>query len=317
MAIDGLRLGDLETLLDVDHFGSMNEVARLRGVQPSTVSKTVRRLERELGRQLVARSVRGASLTPAGRELVRSIAPLVRTLRSWGDERGEDPALRSTVLNVGAPSAVAGRLLPRVRAALQASFPRIFFRLIDLRPSESLAAGLSGHFQAILHWEPIDWPQSWCTEAIGAFPWQLCARKRHPIFNGGATDPEAVLRYRFVLPVYWDRHEFVSGRDGCPAGSGGRLRGDETETAEAALRVIEASDQLAFLPCFVAEECVEAGRIAQVEVPGWPAVRRELFLSVKGDEIQMRVFRGLLAALRTELGEATGAAAAWHLDPPH
>ena len=300
MAIEGLRLADLETLLDVDHFGSMNEVARLRRVQPSTVSKAIRRLEREAGRQLVVRSVRGASLTPAGRELVASAGAFVRILESWGETRGGEERARATVLNIGAPSAVAGRLLPRVRPALHSAFPDLFFRLVDLRPSESLAAGLSGHFQAIFHWEPLDWPQTWWTEAIGAFPWRLYARADHPV-GRSAADPEAVLRYRFVLPVYWDRHEFVPGGDRCPAPAGERLRGDATETAEAALRLIEGSDQLAFLPTFVADESRAGERIAEVKVRGWRPVARDLFLSVKGDEIQMRLLRALQGALQSEL----------------
>ncbi len=300
MGIEDLRLVDLEILLDVDHFGSMNEVAKYRKIQPSTVSKGVRRLETQLGQRLVARSTRGASLTPAGRELAGAIAPLLRSVEHW-DRRGRaESASRPTLLAVGAPSVIATHLVPKVHSHLRRKFPGVFVRLVDLRPTESLAAGLSGHFQLIFHWDPLDWPQSWLQEELGSLRWQLYARKGHPL-GVGPVAAEDVQAHRFVVPVYWDRHEFVTGDDACPLPERDRRRGDETETAEAALRCLEGSDQLAFLPTLVAAEAARRERVVEVQVEGWPAVQRRLFLSVKADEVRMPIFRELCSALRASL----------------
>ena len=300
MGIEDLRLVDLEILLDVDHFGSMNEVAKFRGIQPSTVSKGIRRLETQLDRRLVARSTRGASLTPAGRELTASIAPLLRNVELW-DRRGRDETVaRPTLLAVGAPSVIASHLIPKVHGALRQKFPDVFVRLVDLRPTESLAAGLSGHFQLIFHWDPLDWPQSWHQEDLGTLRWHLYARKGHPL-GVGPVSVDAVSQYRFVVPVYWDRHEFVSGDDACPLPGRERRLGDETETAEAALHCLESSDQISFLPNLVAADALGQGRVVQVAVEGWQPVRRRLFLSVKADEVRMPIFRALCAGLRAEL----------------
>jgi DNA-binding transcriptional LysR family regulator len=305
MGLEDLRLVDLEILLDVDHFGSMNEVAKFRGIQPSTVSKGIRRLEIRLDQRLVARSTRGASLTPSGRELVASIAPLLRSVELW-DRRGRDEAIaRPTLLAVGAPSVIATHLVPKAHGLLRRRFPDVFVRLVDLRPTESLAAGLSGHFQLIFHWDPLDWPQSWVQEELGTLRWHLYARKGHPL-GAGPVSIDAVRQYRFVVPVYWDRHEFVSGDDACPIPGRDRSWGDETETAEAALHYLESSDQIAFLPDLVTAEALRHERVGEVRVEGWPPVRRRLFLSVKADEVRMAVFRELSATVRSSLEEAAG-----------
>ncbi len=300
MGLEDLRIVDLEILLDVDHFGSMNEVAKFRGIQPSTVSKGIRRLEVQLGRRLVARSTRGASLTPAGRELAASIAPLLRGMEHWDRQGRDERVARATLLAIGAPSVIATHLVPKAHGLLRRRFPDVFVRLVDLRPTESLVAGLSGHFQLIYHWDPLDWPQSWLQEELGTLRWSLYARKGHPL-GAGPVAADAVREYRFVVPVYWDRHEFVSGDDACPLPGRERRWGDETETAEAALHCLEGSDQVAFLPDLVAQDAVRQERVAQVRVTGWPPVRRRLFLSVKADEVRMAIFRELCDAVRAEL----------------
>ena len=300
MGIEDLRLVDLEILLDVDHYGSMNEVAKFRGIQPSTVSKGIRRLETQLERRLVARSTRGASLTPAGRQLARSVAPLLRSMEDWHRVADDEGAARPTLLCIGAPSVISTHLLPRVQGRLHRTHPDVFARLVELRPTESLSAGLSGQFQLILHWDPLDWPQSWLQEEIGALPWRLYARKGHPI-GSGVVSSEAVQKLRFVAPAYWDRHEFVAGNDVCPLPNRQRRWGDETETAEAALHLIEHSDQVAFLPHLVAANAVEHGRLVEVAVENWPPVRRRLFVSVKADEVRMPLYRAICETLRSEL----------------
>lgn len=285
-------------LLDIDHFASMNEVAKVRGVQPSTVSKGVRRLEAQLGRRLVARSARGATLTRAGQDLVRSVAPLVRALEDW--ERGGATEDAREVLTVGAPSAVATHLLPPVHATLREEFPDVFVRIIDLRQTESLSAGLSGQFQMVYHWEALDWPNSWYEQQIGELPWRLYVRKTHPL-GPGPNAPEDLDAYRFIAPAYWYRNEFQSGGDGFAEYERARRWGDETVTAEAALHLVEQSDQIAFLPDLVAARPSGEGRIRALEVAGHSVVRRPLYVTVKSDEVQMPLFRKLCELLKEAL----------------
>ncbi len=71
------RLQMLVTLGDERHFG--RAAARLGITQPS-LSQQIARLESDLGVTLVDRSVRPVQLTPAGAELVNTVAPALRSV---------------------------------------------------------------------------------------------------------------------------------------------------------------------------------------------------------------------------------------------
>jgi DNA-binding transcriptional LysR family regulator len=67
----------LSLLLDVARRGSFAAVARERGLDPSSVSRTIAELEEQLGIRLFQRSTRRMSLTEAGDIYVAQIEPLV------------------------------------------------------------------------------------------------------------------------------------------------------------------------------------------------------------------------------------------------
>lgn len=61
-----LDVEDMRTFVEVADTGGITSAARRLGTSKSMVSRQLRRLEAELGVQLLARSTRGASLTEAG-----------------------------------------------------------------------------------------------------------------------------------------------------------------------------------------------------------------------------------------------------------
>jgi DNA-binding transcriptional LysR family regulator len=61
-----LDVEDMRTFVEVADTGGVTSAARRLGISKSMVSRQLRRLEAELGAQLLARTTRGASLTEAG-----------------------------------------------------------------------------------------------------------------------------------------------------------------------------------------------------------------------------------------------------------
>lgn len=79
---------DLTLIQDTARLGSFAAVARLRGVDPSSVGRLVAGIEMELGLRLFARTTRRMELTEAGALYLARIAPLTEEL-----ERAKDEAL--------------------------------------------------------------------------------------------------------------------------------------------------------------------------------------------------------------------------------
>ena len=121
---DASRLRELEIFASVVAEGSFSAAARLSGLTPSAVSKSVSRLERRLGARLLARTTRGLTLTAEGRDLhLRATSILCaldeaeREAASGGRPVGE--------VHVTTSASYAHHVLYPSLAALLAEHPRL------------------------------------------------------------------------------------------------------------------------------------------------------------------------------------------------
>ncbi|MGY8525452.1 LysR family transcriptional regulator [Paracidovorax citrulli] len=120
-----VALSDLEAFAAVARHRSFRQAALERGVSPSLLSQTVRRLEDTLGVQLLHRTTRSVTVTEAGETLLSGIEPafsdIQRTLQHLGAMRGR-PSGR---LRINAPLPVAHLLLAPLIADFLAAYPEV------------------------------------------------------------------------------------------------------------------------------------------------------------------------------------------------
>ena len=114
-------LAALQVFLAVAHAGSLNAAAREIGVSQQAVSARIASIEAQTGVQLVSRTARGSTLTPAG----TSVAEWAdRLLHSAAELDAGLAALRGdqqTRLRVSASLTIAEQLLPRWLVSMQAA----------------------------------------------------------------------------------------------------------------------------------------------------------------------------------------------------
>jgi DNA-binding transcriptional LysR family regulator len=101
---EGLLSGDywaeMRQFLAVARTKSFNKAAELIGVSHPTVSRNVRRLEDQLGAQLLLPTQRGVKLTERGEELARSLAGIDQSFYSIAAELSEHPRLAEANVRV-------------------------------------------------------------------------------------------------------------------------------------------------------------------------------------------------------------------------
>lgn len=117
-------LAALEVLVAVADHGSLGAAARAAGMAQPNATRSISRLERQLGTALVVRTARGSSLTPAGAVLVDLAR---KTLEAAGAMRDAAATLgkeSTTTLSVAASQTIAEHLLPAWLAALRAAQPQ-------------------------------------------------------------------------------------------------------------------------------------------------------------------------------------------------
>lgn len=119
-----LTLDALSTVAAIVHEGSINRAAEVLHRAPSTVWHTVKKLERDIGLQVLRRQGRGVILTPEGRELLERgglvlelMGDLERSLKQIA--QGWEATLRIAVADV-----VPDDWLYPILAELQAVTPR-------------------------------------------------------------------------------------------------------------------------------------------------------------------------------------------------
>lgn len=115
----------LETFVAVARVGSFAKVARERGTDPSSVSRTIAELEAELGLRLLQRSTRSMTLTEAGTLYLAKIEPLLEELsRARDDAAGSSGAPRG-LLRLSASVTFGQRRIIPLLSRFRARYPDI------------------------------------------------------------------------------------------------------------------------------------------------------------------------------------------------
>ncbi|MEV0522026.1 LysR family transcriptional regulator [Streptomyces sp. NPDC050439] len=127
----------LRVLRAVAEHGSFNQAAAALLLTPSAVSQHIAALERSLGAQVVARSTRGVTLTPAGRIMVgaaESVAAELVHAKQQVDQLGGG---RSQI-TVATFTSGGRLLLPGALAHLAAAHPDTVVHVREAEPEDSL-----------------------------------------------------------------------------------------------------------------------------------------------------------------------------------
>lgn len=142
----------LVTLAEVRHFSRAAE--RCHVSQP-TLSTQIRKLEEELGVQLVERNPRQVMLTAVGEEIVeraRTLLAEVDAMRAIA-RRSRDP--HSGTVRIGIFPTLAPYLLPHVVPRIRTDFPRLTLRLFEEKTEDVLQMLDQGRLDAGLLAMPV------------------------------------------------------------------------------------------------------------------------------------------------------------------
>jgi len=139
-----LDITALRSLAAIADCGGFRRAAQVLCVSQSAVSQHVRRLERAIGRPLVAPDGRGTRFTPDGELLLSAARRLLDLHDSTLRALGVGAPARPSTITVGATEHAADYLLPLWMSALTDAYPdaRVQFRLDrGARLTEALDAG--------------------------------------------------------------------------------------------------------------------------------------------------------------------------------
>ncbi|KUM40021.1 LysR family transcriptional regulator [Pseudomonas sp. EpS/L25] len=127
------RLTGLIAFARAGSLGSYTAAARALGVSPSAISKSIQRLERQLGLALFIRTTRSLSFTTEGRDLHERVLTLLRQAEEIEQVARAARADPSGTLRIAASLPLGLHLIAPVLATFRQRHPRVS---IDLRLSD-------------------------------------------------------------------------------------------------------------------------------------------------------------------------------------
>jgi DNA-binding transcriptional LysR family regulator len=141
-ATPNVRADDLILLLTLARTGRMVTSGEILGLDHTTVSRRIRRLERDLGLTLIARGSNGWEITELGLAIARAAHPLETVLRDvHAIATGGPDGLRG-VVRIAAPDGFGATFVPAAAARLRRKHPQIRIELVtSTRPTTLREAG--------------------------------------------------------------------------------------------------------------------------------------------------------------------------------
>ena len=175
-----MNLRALKYLVKLSELQHFSKAADACFVSQPTLSTQIRKLEEELGVQLVERAPRNVQLTPVGKEIAdraRHVLRDIEQIRATA-RRSRDP--EEGTLRLGIFPTLAPYLLPHVVPGIRRRFPRLRLELAEEKTADILRLLEGGDLDAGLLALPID-DDSLVSITLFEEPFVLAAPDDHPL----------------------------------------------------------------------------------------------------------------------------------------
>jgi LysR family nitrogen assimilation transcriptional regulator len=126
-----MSLENLKLFLAVANTGSFSKAAQILGVTQSSMSKRIFQLELQLGHRLFERHGRGASMTDAGRLLVRHAESLLRDADQLAQVIGGELSQAQGTVRLALQASISWTLMQHLQPALQQNYPQIHLQVVE------------------------------------------------------------------------------------------------------------------------------------------------------------------------------------------
>jgi DNA-binding transcriptional LysR family regulator len=267
-----MDLNDLAVFAAVGQTSGISAAAARLGVPKSTVSRSLARLEAELGVELVHRTTRKVSLSSAGAEFHARVSPLVLALEASVQELPEREAQPSGRLRLTLPGDFGATVLADVIVRFMARYPEVQVEVFVSNTFVDLVA--EGFDAAIRISRSKLRDSSLVAQPVATVTVQLFASPQYLARRGTPRHPDDLGAHDWVSPRVIKSLELTAGDQTVAVAPRGRLACEDMFFARASVR---AGAGIGQLPAFLAEPDVLSGHLVRV-LPRWSVPSARVWL---------------------------------------
>ena len=253
-------LGEMATFVKVVEAGSFSEAARQLGASPSSVSRSISRLEKALATRLLQRTTRKLRLSEGGEEVFKRCQEMVNAARSVMEISGQFTHEAEGQVRISVPKAV-GRFVihPHIPEFLR-RYPKVDVQLIlEDRPVDLIDDNLD----LILRISDSP-PPGLVGRPLFPIEHLLCATPQYLAAHGTPEHPHDLLEHSCIYlgesPAD-ARWKFRQAGKTVTVGVSGRYAANHTGVR---LDAVLQHVGIGSLPYFTARHALEAGEVVQV-----------------------------------------------------
>lgn len=259
-------LATLELLVAVSEQGSLSAAARTLGVAQPNASRSIGRLERELGVSLLARMPTGSTLTDAGIVYVDWANTMLDAARDFLLKQEALRVKRDSQLTVGASKTVAEHFMPLWLGRLRETQPRLQISLEVCNSAEVFSRIAAHDFDAGLVESPSV-PRGLHSTGVATDTLVVIAPHEHPwARRQGGISPDELAATPLVTrePGSGTRETLEQALSDFPLASPTL----EVTSNAAVLLGVQAGVGPAVLSRLAVQSALQTGSVTQVDVPG-------------------------------------------------
>lgn len=192
-----MNLRGFQAFVEVVRQGGFSAAARAINATQSTVSKTVRQLEDELGLTLLDREVSPPRLTSAGEIVYRRALAMLTEKDDMLTELGELRGLKRGLLRLGLPPIGSSVLFAPVFAAFTKLYPDIDIQLVEHGSKRLEEVLLAGDVELAASLLPVEESFEW--QAVRCEPVVALLPASHSFVDDGGIPLSDIASLPFIL----------------------------------------------------------------------------------------------------------------------
>lgn len=298
-----MDLHHLRLVAEICERGSIGKAAQALGISQPTLSKTLARLEDQLGQVLFQRG-RGGSATPT--IFATHITARAREILRWSDQLAREVELLAGGevgrVRMGIGPGAKALLMPALITNILDRFPNLHLD-VDVLASDELYDRLIarqldlvvGHFSPML-----DFPDMRVLPLVDE-PGSSIVRAGHPLTRIASITWQDSLKYPHVSTVKYKTYAPYFS-EGLPAGAEQVLTTVRTSDMECAHRLVSEMDFVALASQLVFRSDIQSGRFVALPLPR--RYHSACSVAVTDESAHFPVVRGIIDLVRQGLEQA-------------
>ncbi len=260
-----MRLQRIEQFIAVVDAGSIRGAARLLGMSQPALSRALQQLEEELGVQLMNRSGRGASLTPAGSAFLARARVAEAELRKAAEEARSTGDDGSGLLALGMSPVGASLLLPELFITLRQTRPKARIRILETTPSALLPLVRDEVMDlAVTQRTRINLDAGLDYRPLAEINMRIALRRGHPLLALRKVHLTDLVGASWLYMTAHDSSDDIVSRSFIAANLPVPLPAVHCGSYFIALDLIAATDMVGVLPPALLRSCMKSGQLDEL-----------------------------------------------------